>query len=532
MFTFAGFGIPDPVFLINGYTKHLDKIMHKTILGLIVLISTFQVFPQLDLKGFEPQRIGSEKGITKNLIDSNQPPVSFPEVWAYKDSMENSQAIPTTKITSYAFNNPAGCAAVAPQGQTSLEMLETVQAQLGDEIDLSARRMTYIWNGSQESYVDVSADAFVYEFEVNEFQFPFTYKSDFMVTIFIQNGFVVWLRSYNGIFRLLAIPVVPDVEQSIWNDYLEAYWKRDGKPHDKFIIPVSKKIPCHWMIDENHVTNDSVGEMFVLDWHIPDYLTAGRQYLAGSCRDAYRVSQEEIGYWDATSMCGPLTWQITDDANSFPYRIGSYDASADLFISANPRYWGTRPWVGFGPETYDLVVRTKEQMAGYDFDTKGNLYVGDILFSYGSPDQWSMGGGNFSHIFMVAGIDENNARLAITNMVKNHLGVKDCFISEVSLYTPGDRVEGVINHEWNNHGYGITGKYGFDVFRWKWITHSIEGQSREYEVRWGETIETIAFDWKVSPENIIKVNHFLKEVQLNPGQLITIPAPDVSNNEV
>jgi len=353
-----------------------------------------------------------------------------------------------------------------------------------------------------------------------------------MATVFVQNGFVVWLRSYGDTFRLLAIPIIPGVDESIWSNYLDAYWQRDGKPDDDFIIQVSKKIPCHWMIDAGHVSNDFITEVFNLDWQSPDYLAAGRQYLADSCREAYRVSQEEIGYWDATSMCGPLTWQITDDANSFPYRIGNYDTSADLFINANPRYWGARPWVGFDPETYDLVVRTNEQMAGYDFETKGNLFTGDILFSYGSSDQWSKGDGNFSHIFMVAGIDDSNSRLAVTNMVKNRGGVKDCFIHEVSLYTPGDRFHGAINYEWNDHGYGITGRYGFDVFRWKWITHHIEGQSREYTVRWGETIETIAFDWKVSPESIIEVNHFSKEVQLKPGQLITIPVLEVSNNEV
>jgi hypothetical protein len=165
-------------------------------------------------------------------------------------------------------------------------------------------------------------------------------------------------------------------------------------------------------------------------------------------------------------------------------------------------------------------------MAGYDFNTRGNLYTGDILFSYGSADQWAMGGGNFSHIFMVAGIDENNSRLAVTNMVKNAGGNKDCFIREVVLYTPGDLGQGVINEEWNDHGYGITGKYGFDVFRWKWITYHQEGQPREYTVRWGETVETIGFDWKVSPSSILEVNHFQKEVQLVPGQVISLPDPD------
>jgi hypothetical protein len=343
----------------------------------------------------------------------------------------------------------------------------------------------------------------------------------------VQNGFAVWFRAYGGIFRLLAVPMIPGVEDSLWSEYVRAYWEKDGLPNDETIVPLSKKLPCHWMIEEGFVSNEAVQDIFTLDWHIPDYLTAGRKYLADTCSEAYRISQEEIGFWDATSMCGPLTWQIIHDANSFPYRIGSYDANASLFINANPRYWGTRPWIGFDPETYDLF-RTEERMAGYDFENMGNLHTGDILFSYGSPDQWSQGGGYFSHIFIVAGIDEHNSRLTVTNMVKNHLGVEDCFIREEILYTPGDQETGAINYGWNDHGYGTTGSYGFDVFRWKWTAYHIEGQSREYTVRWGETVETIGFDWKVSHESILEVNNLPRDAQLIPGQIITLPVPNAN----
>ena len=74
-----------------------------------------------------------------------------------------------------------------------------------------------------------------------------------------------------------------------------------------------------------------------------------------------------------------------------------------------------------------------------------------------------MNDGRFSHIFTVTGIDENNSRLSITNMIQNQQGVRDCFIREVILYTPGDLGTGVINYEWDNHGYGFTGRHGFDV---------------------------------------------------------------------
>ena len=426
----------------------------------------------------------------------------------------------------YAFNNPAGCAIHNPTEGNPEVMLANVQIEIGGQLQLKDRQIGNIWNGTTGSFQDISQDPYVYEFEVDQFKYPFTYLGDQVVTSFVQNGFAVWFRSYGGLFRLMAVPMIPGVENSLWNDYVSAYWSKDGLPDDEYIVPVSKKLPCHWMIDEGYVSNKTVQEMFNFDHEQPDYLSAGRQYLASSCSEAYQVSREKIGYWDATSMCGPLTWQIIHDANSFPYRIGNYQSNADLFISANPRYGGKRPWIGFDPETYDMVVRTKLPMAGYDFESEGDLFPGDILFSYGSPDQWAKGGGNFSHIFLVAGIDENNSRVTVSNLVKNHPGSKDCFIRELILYTPGDRETGMINYGWNDHGYGSTGVFGFDVFRWKWITFHLQDQPREYTVRRGETVETIAHDWKVPPHSIIQFNHLFYNNQLIPGQTIIIPAPN------
>ncbi len=443
------------------------------------------------------------------------------------DTLRSYEIQPAPQRKSYAFGNPAGCSDIAPENLSSAEMLENVQKQLGDSLNLSERRITYIWNEKLGSMIESADDPFVYEFEVNVFQPPFTYKGDQALTIFLQNGFAVWFRSYGGVFRLTAVPMISGVEDSIWSEYITAYWQEDGFLNNERIIQVSKKLPCHWMIDGGYISNERVQEIFDLDWHIPDYLGAGREYLADTCTEANRVSQDEIDWWDATSMCGPLTWQINHDANSFPYRIGSYDADARLFINANPRYWYGRPWNGFDPEVFDLIVETDEKMAGYDFENKGNLHTGDILFSYGTSGQWTTNDGRFSHIFMVAGIDENNSRLSITNMVKNLYGAKDCFIREVALYTPGDLETGVINYEWDGHGYGFTGRHGFDVFRWKWITYHLEGQSREYTVRWGETLETIGFDWKVSPESIALFNNIDINAQLQPEQKINLPIPEI-----
>jgi len=282
-----------------------------------------------------------------------------------------------------------------------------------------------------------------------------------------------------------------------------------------------KKLPCHWVVDAGYVTNETVTDMFDLDWNIPDYLSAGRQYLASTCEEAYRVSQERIGYWDATSMCGPLAWTIMRDANGFPYRIGSWSANAGAFTNANPK-WNGQPWGSFDPETFTLL-HTDESMPGYDFASKGNLYPGDLVYSYTMLYK-KEGDPHFDHIFIVAGIDANNARLSISNMVRNS-PYADCSIEEIPLYTPGDRENGVINHEWNGLGFGQTGTSGFDVFRWNWITYHINAQPIQYTVRWGDTFETIAFDWKVSPQSIMEANQFVNEIQLTPGQMINLPAP-------
>lgn len=441
-------------------------------------------------------------------------------------SITEEQNKPDLRLVSFApernahpFGNPAGCSPADPD-LSSEEMLEKVQADLGNSMDLSERRMLYIWNGPQNSMMNVEHDPFIYEFTMNEFRRPFTYKADHIATTFMVNGFVVWFRQSGNDFRVLAVPMVPGILESPWANYVTAYWEKDGMPMDDHIVPVTKKLPCHWVVDNGYVSEETLGTMFDFNWQIPDFLSAGRKYLASNCKDANRISQEEIGYWDAYSMCGPLAWRIMKDANAFPYRIGNWYADAMMFTAANPK-WNGRPWVGFDPETYD-VFHTDTPMTEYDFDLNGQLQTGDVIYSYSTLYQST--DERFDHIFLVAGIDENGARLSVTNMIQN-IPVSDCFIREVVLYTPGDMVNGVIRNEWNSFEYGRTGVMGFDIFRWKWETYHLEGKSREYVVRLGDTLETIAFDWKMSPDKIALENHLSMDSQFAPGQTILLPAP-------
>ncbi|MCX6064251.1 MAG: LysM domain-containing protein [Chloroflexi bacterium] len=431
-----------------------------------------------------------------------------------------SIAIKITAEPRYDFGNPAGCSQ-GNQTLSSAEMLANVQKELGDEYNLSERRQAYVWNGGLGVTVDARDDPFVFEFAFNEFQHPLTYRGDRVITIFLTQGFVVWLRAYQGNFRLLAIPMIPVVMESPWAQYVSAYWQKNGLPGDETIYPVMKKLPCHWVIDQGYVSNEILQDMFSLPWNLPDYMAAGQLYLAPTCKEAYQVSREKIGYSDASTMCGPLSWTIIRDVNGFPYRIGSWYATANAFTAANPK-WNGQPWGTFDPETFTLI-HTDDALPGYDFQKCGNLYQGDLVYSYAlmfyDPNDQ-----RFDHIFLVAGVDENGSRLAISNMVQNSPH-KDCSISEVVLYTPGDRETGVINHEWNGFGFGKTGSSGFDIFRWDWVTYQNGGKALDYTVRWGDTCETIAFDWKISPDQLAAANHLTLDAALTPGDILTLPEP-------
>ncbi len=199
--------------------------------------------------------------------------------------------------------------------------------------------------------------------------------------------------------------------------------------------------------------------------------------------------------------------------------MGSWSGSSTAFVGANPR-WSGQPWSSFDPETFDLI-HIQTPMPGYDFQEKGNLFPGDIVYSFATL---YVTPGYFDHIFMVTGIDQDGSRLSTTNMIHASPGY-DCQIQEVILYTPGDQQLGVINYEWNGYGFGRTGTTGFDIFRWKWISYHINGQPIQYTVRWGDTIDTIAFDWKVSPDGILQANSFTPEMELTPGQTINLPVP-------
>lgn len=72
----------------------------------------------------------------------------------------------------YPFANPAGCSATPPNLSPE-EMLLNVQKQLGDNLILDEKRITYIWNEELGSMIETVNDSFVYEFGGERFSAPF-----------------------------------------------------------------------------------------------------------------------------------------------------------------------------------------------------------------------------------------------------------------------------------------------------------------------------------------------------------------------
>jgi len=175
------------------------KFFVQAILAMSMAMSPFLAFPlEKPAEGMKVPDIAqiSKRPSAKQVDADVSSFVDVPSAW-------KSQPAPSP---AYAFGNPAGCTVSAPT-QSPAEMLANVQAQL-PELDLSSRRLDYIYNGTLDSMVSVGDDPFVYEFSVNLYQSPFTYLADQTVTVFLQSGFVVWLRNYGGHFRLTAVPMV------------------------------------------------------------------------------------------------------------------------------------------------------------------------------------------------------------------------------------------------------------------------------------------------------------------------------------
>ncbi len=457
---------------------------------------------------------------TPKPVESQALPTASPSPTLQVANPEQIPSQPTPESQPvYSFGNPAGCGEAAPLESDPGAMLDALQADLGSGFNLSERRRELIWNGELGQMLDVSQDRYAFEFDFNEAQPPLIYLGDQVASTFQAHGFVTWFRAYGGSFRLLAVAMRPGVLDSAWAGYVRAYWEKNGTPLDEKIIPALTKLPCHWVIEQGFVSDETLPGMFNFNWNMPDYLAEGQQYLAETCHEAYKISREKVGYPDASSMCGPLSWIIMRNANGFPYRMGSWYSSAAPFTAANPKLNG-QPWGSFDPQTFDLI-HTEKSMPGYNFERLGNLYPGDIVYSY-SVLYKTNDDPHFDHLFLVAGIGAANERLAISNMIRNY-PYKDCSIELVRLYSPGDCETGAINHEWNGFGFGQTGTSGFDIFRWKWISYHINGKAAPYTVRWGETLETIAFDWKIPPHSLADRNQLENYSQLQPGQLLSLP---------
>ena len=314
----------------------MKKLILPIIISIIFLLTTIPVFGL----NFQPQ--AGKQDAKASLMKSATGNAAFPALYSISTSHDPlpfpQGDNPASGLKVYDFGEPARCSNTLPNSSPEV-MLQNVQEELGENLRLDERQFTHAWHGKLGSLIDISEDPFAHEFEINLYQSPTSDKGDQIVSIFVQNGFAVWSRFYQGSHRLLAVPMVTGVENSIWGDYVSSYWEEEGVLNDENIRPIAKVIPCHWMIELGLVSFERVHEIFDLDWNelvdpikTPDDLAQFmRQNLLwdwerdqslaydpetflwigkGVCRDytlfagswletqGYQPEQVAIGYWD------------------------------------------------------------------------------------------------------------------------------------------------------------------------------------------------------------------------------------------
>lgn len=333
----------------------MKKFTIAFIISIIFLLTTFPVFAL----NIQPQ--DSNQDLKTSLMKSDSSKATYPTnnpILRSPDKDAFPQTVSGLKV--YEFGEPAGCGKTLPDTSPEV-MLQNVQEELGENLRLDERQITHAWNGSLGSLIDITEDPFAFEFEINLHQPSLSGKNDQIVRIFVQNGFAVWSRFYQGTHRLLAVPMVPGVENSIWGDYVSSYWEKEGLPNDEKIIPIPKVIPCYWMIEQGLVSFEMVREIFDLDWielmlpiETPEELALfvkenlqwdwdRDQSLAydpetfmwigkGVCRDftlftgawleihGYQPEQVAIGYWDDGLAAHVITrYSVGSDENGILY---------------------------------------------------------------------------------------------------------------------------------------------------------------------------------------------------------------------
>ena len=411
---------------------------------------------------------------------------------------------------------PAGCLSWERQEPLDLAgMLAYADSLLHFTRPLPARQMERAWNGYTRSWIGSGALA------LDMADIQNLYLAQEALNALQVAGFVTWLRDgrNDGGLQILAIPLEGEIMPE-WAPYIISYWQgRDTLPEgDETVIPALKLPPCAWAVQQGYT--QAAGQ----EWwppertQIPNYAQAADSYQAANAWEALKIA-ERINWLgagsveDASNMCGPLSWSILADAQSWPLGYGGWATGPKSFWLSDPVRNG-RPWSLFARDDY-RVYHFAEPLGKFDFQ-QWPLYPGDFLYTY-SRD-------GFDHMLVVTEVDADGNVYTVTNLIKKYPSRK-ITIERAVLYHPRDLSVGLARNDWAIDGQnGRTGNDGFDVFRWAWMEKNIQQAPALYITRPGDTFELLAERWRTPAQMIAEFN--LRQVGdgLVVGETLLIPA--------
>ncbi len=436
-----------------------------------------------------------------------------------------AQAMQTSAAKENPPAEPAGCLSAEAQSRlaTPAQMLAYADSLLLEGMPLEERRLEMARNeySGENTLRGSRGDVYhVMELDISGVRDEGTLQR--MLNALQVSGFVTWLRRpANQTAHILAIPLLDSqIMQSAWQPYVEAYWRsRDALPEkDSSVVSFLKLPACDWMVAQGFSPQRTAEWWPAKNQRIPQYAEVAQTFVAldteQSIHSAQRVGWMNSKDADPSNMCGPLVWELMEEAGAFPPERGNWSVGGKSFWLANPRSSDGRPWSLFSKALFRLS-HFSEPMGTFDF---GNfpLYPGDFIFSYSRLD-------GFYHMFLVTEQDAQGNRYSVTNLTFSK-PVKKTTIERVILYNPQDSGVGIIRNQWNlDHINGRTGDDGFDVFRWAWMQKNVSGQAAAYTVATGDNFQLIAERWKTPADQIAGYNGKKVEDVLRVGETLQIP---------
>ncbi len=477
----------------------------------------------------------SQVEVTLQITPTREPPISAPIAQGGQVTATASSPVPALTLEAvpesaagvslepFEMGEPAGCLSAEDQAARSQvdQMLAYAGSLANFSRSLSDRQASQVWNGYTRQYQTAGSGAVA--LDVTDVQN--LYQVQNMMNALQVAGFVTWLREGQNLggLQILAVPLVGELPAE-WSPYVLAYWQsRDSLPEgDAAVLSALKLPPCAWMVQSGYAPE--VGQ----EWwpeertQVPDYASAAESYQAANGWEAAKIA-ERINWLGlsepegASTMCGPLSWAILNDAQAFPPGFGAWSKGPKMFWLADPRKDG-RPWSLFPRDDY-TVYRFSEALGKFDFQ-QWPLYPGDFLYTYSKDN-------GFDHMLVVTEIDSQGNVYSVTNLIRVYPS-KKVTIERAVLYNTHDLSVGLFRNDWNVDGLnGRTGHDGFDVFRPAWMVKDIQQAPILYEVKPGDTFGLIAERWKIPALDIAQTNQRKLGDRLEVGEnLIIPPRPD------